>query len=446
MSSAGKDDHYFTNVTIRGNTLYKSAIVDGQCKGVSLVVHGKYKNLTIENNTVKEDLGRVSPYCWGISVDPGYAKEEAFYNVKINNNKLINVGNVAIGCASCEGVMIEGNEIVDEGNVLRAGIKVPVREENTVKSKDITISNNKIVMSHLNANGISIGGEHEAKITNNEIIQPNDSKAECIDRWGANALTSIISNSCKFHSGISIIDLINEHTESNEESVVETPPVNEAPENQVSEVEENQPVDIESAEQQVIENQPVNSDSPEQQIVDNSEVNKETGNASDLSDSDASQQPAPVVVESDNFVITDKSPQDTSATISVKNASEVTTDQQFGETTTFDTVKKSRSTSGGGASSGGGSSKSNKTSSTDIATIDDAISYTTPNSSIDTTTNILSIETEQMDITSGLPKTESESSKYSVKVKDVIEASRQKNDDIDVSQCRAYASGRCLMK
>jgi hypothetical protein len=128
---------------------------------VSLVVHGLFKDLTIDGNTIKEDVGKVTGYCWGISVDPGYPKkEEAFYNVLIQNNTLINVGNVAIGCASCEGVKIIDNAIIDEGNNLKYGISVPVRQEDNVKSKDVVIRNNKIVYANADAFGIRLSGEH----------------------------------------------------------------------------------------------------------------------------------------------------------------------------------------------------------------------------------------------------------------------------------------------
>src|SRR5690606_4641636 len=116
-------------IIIRNNTLYRSAIVDAKCQGVSLVGHGLLEDVLIENNVVKEDAGKVTGGCWGISIEPGYNKvDESFRNIVIRNNKIINVGGNAIGCASCDGVVVEGNEIIDEVKMLTAGIKIPVRE------------------------------------------------------------------------------------------------------------------------------------------------------------------------------------------------------------------------------------------------------------------------------------------------------------------------------
>lgn len=185
-----------TNVLIEGNTLYKSAIVNGECGGVSLVVHGLVDNLTITNNVVKEDVGSVSEFCWGISVDPGYGTEEAFHNLKIIGNQLLNVGNVAIGCASCDGVLIEDNIIIDEASVLKAGIRVPVRKEDSVKSNNVVIKNNSVMLSRTDGVGVSIGGENIFKVSANEIRQVENSTKQCIERKGANTDTDVSSNTC----------------------------------------------------------------------------------------------------------------------------------------------------------------------------------------------------------------------------------------------------------
>lgn len=415
MSSGGQEDYEFTNVTIRGNTLYKSAIVDGQCKGVSLVVHGKYRNLTIENNLVKEDLGKVSPYCWGISVDPGYAKEEAFYNVKIINNKLINVGNVAIGCASCDGVLIDSNEIIDAGNVLKYGIKVPVRLEDSVKSKNVLIKNNKIIYANRDSYGISVGGEFAAKVDMNEVTRPKESFTNCFLIFSVNAKLDLSTNTCKFHNGIAINDDKDESISSPvEEQIVET-------ENSSSTEDFSNSEESNQAVVEIIE------ELPEVEVIAKPSIIEQS--------TDTDVLPNEFVVEIDN----------SNSTSSVTTGSEININEQPDEFFTPNSVKKSRAGSG---ASGGGSAKNKKTSTTisDLTETDDIISYDPPQvSGIDNAT-IMSLESENIDITSGLPKTEPESSKYSVKVKDVMEASRNENQVLDVTQCRAYAAGKCLMK
>ncbi len=196
-------------ITIKGNTLYKSAVVDGKCYGVSLVVHGLIDDLTIEGNTIKEDAGTVNDRCWGISVDPGYGSiDEAFHNVVIKNNTLINMGNVAIGCASCDGVIIQDNFIIDEGGILTHGISVPVRKEDTVKSKNVTISGNTTILSNANGSGISINGEHKFEVKLNTISQPAGAKSSCILKKGANSSTNTANNTCKNHTSLPSIDQV----------------------------------------------------------------------------------------------------------------------------------------------------------------------------------------------------------------------------------------------
>lgn len=194
------------NVIIRGNTLYKNAIVNGECTSTSLVVHGLVDDLTIENNIVKEDVGAASAYCWGISVDPGYKTEEAFHSIRITGNQLLNVGNVAIGCASCKDLVITKNIIVDDASVLRAGIKVPVRAEDKVKSSNVKVTENTVMLSHTKGVGVSIGGSSPFHVSGNQITQAENSSEACIERKEANSDTDVSGNICTTEAGVSLID------------------------------------------------------------------------------------------------------------------------------------------------------------------------------------------------------------------------------------------------
>lgn len=429
-------------MTIRNNTLYRSAIVDGKCQGVSLVGHGLLEDVLIENNIIKEDVGKVTGGCWGISIDPGYSKyDEAFRNIVIRNNKIINVGGNGIGCASCEGVTIEGNEIIDEANMLTAGIHVPVREENTLKSKNIVVRNNNIILSHQNAAGIIVGGENPSQVLGNVIKLPTNTRSDCISLIGLASLRiDISSNSCNTHNGVSIIDSINDEVPNQDDEQLAETPIEQVPE----EVEQGVP-ENEQVVDQPITQEPVIVDNSSEQEGSNQEV-VDTENTEAISEP---QLPSTDVAQTDGNITTDISQQ--SPTVSNGSAgggSVSLNDSTAADSSLLNT--KPRKAAAGGGSSGGGSSKAKTSSSSsttiDTATSDDVITYSSTEEAITETSSLMSIETEQMDIINGLSKTEPESSKYSVKVKDVIEASRSESEVIDVTQCRAYAAGRCLMK
>jgi len=115
-----------TGIRIIGNELYRSAIDgDGDCAATSLVAHGNLTDLLIEDNVVREGVGRAKNVCWGISVDAGYATPERFEDVRIRGNKVINVGSVAIGISACVGCLIENNVVIHEQAFGVTAIAVP---------------------------------------------------------------------------------------------------------------------------------------------------------------------------------------------------------------------------------------------------------------------------------------------------------------------------------
>ncbi|MBV1889342.1 MAG: right-handed parallel beta-helix repeat-containing protein [Proteobacteria bacterium] len=204
---SGNETYVTDGLTIRGNTLYQSTLIDGKCQGVSLVGHGVMKNVLIENNMIKEDEGAATGHCWGIAIDTGYSKEESFYGLTIRNNTVLNVGGLAIGCNSCVDATIEGNTIIDPAGTLHDAIRVPNREEDTVKSKNVKISNNKIYLNEGKDSGIVIGGENVFSVAGNELNMPENATGQCIKRYGANSNTDISSNKCLTYTDLSFIDL-----------------------------------------------------------------------------------------------------------------------------------------------------------------------------------------------------------------------------------------------
>jgi hypothetical protein len=390
-------------VTIRNNTLYKSTHIDGKCQGVSLVVHGKFEDLVIENNTVKEDLGKVTGYCWGISVDPGYAKEEAFYNVTIRKNTLINVGNVAIGCASCDGVSIDDNTIIDEGNVLTYGISVPAKAEDSVKSKNVVIRNNRIVYDNPNGYGVAVGGEQLSKILSNQVYQPHASTVECFRRTAANSNTDISTNECNTHNGLNLMNLM-----TNQQSIVA---------DDLLEEEHAQDIDESDIQQEVID-------------TGNDGIKSET-----VTDLIQSQQSNPL-----------------------RNSSTTTraskTNSSNGETTTKTTSPNRSSVSSSSAGSSSSRSTSSRTSSADSSEIKGDSELTNRNSNQSTNPSLSTItESEALDISNDrvpeLPKATEQTNRSSIKsvtVNEVIKAQQDNVEDIDPTTCRAYSRGVCLMR
>ena len=199
-------EHGNNNIKVVNNRLYKSAIVDGKCDGVSLVVHGIISNLTIENNIIEEDKNKSTGNCWGIAIDPGNQLDESFTDVKIKGNTLINMGNVGIHCASCVRANIEENLIIDEGSTLRFGIAIPMKREDSIKSSDIVIRNNKISLNHTDGAGLWLKGENTFSAVNNTITINKNTNSRCFLLAEANQYIKTDSNICNFHSSVSILD------------------------------------------------------------------------------------------------------------------------------------------------------------------------------------------------------------------------------------------------
>jgi hypothetical protein len=154
------------------NVLINSAMVEGQCQGVSLVVHGVHRDLTIEHNIIQEDSGAAGGGCYGIAVDAGYGTPEVFRNVIIRRNFIVNVGFVGIGVSSCRNCLIENNLIIQNQHGGGTGIAAPDRsfsEEDTA-ADSITVRNNTVCFGAIvsSATGIQISdqGSHHWCVNN----------------------------------------------------------------------------------------------------------------------------------------------------------------------------------------------------------------------------------------------------------------------------------------
>lgn len=171
------------------NDLYQSTFIDGECKGVSLVVHGRVTNLLIEGNNVHEDVGKAGAGCWGIAVDTGYAGEqESFENVTIRGNTVSNVGNVSIGLNGCKNCVIENNVVIQEqpvGEGTLIAVADRSRDDNDGAMTDVTVRNNTLFANTTaNITGISLGTEGTGHVSvNNALLSQGSGKFTCF-RYG----------------------------------------------------------------------------------------------------------------------------------------------------------------------------------------------------------------------------------------------------------------------
>lgn len=197
-----------SNITIKGNDIYRSALdANNKCTSVPLVVHGTINNLIIENNTIREDIGKANGSCWGIAIDPGYAKAEAFNDVIIRNNRIINVGNIGIGIAACDNCIIENNIILQQQTAFKfTAIKAPDRSRasDDLAQDKVTIRNNSIYISS-KGTGIVLGTEGtQHVVVSNAIHYTGNESFTCFDLGLAtSSYTSIDNNTCYFPSAAS---------------------------------------------------------------------------------------------------------------------------------------------------------------------------------------------------------------------------------------------------
>ena len=196
-----------TDIRVSGNELYRAAIVDGRCAGVSLVAHGTISNLVIENNLVWEDVGGASPGCWGISVDPAYFEAERFENIQIRGNTVINVGNLGIGVGSCIGCLIENNVVINEQEFEYGvtAIRVPVRTPGPgdAATTEATVRNNSIYVTNAGT-GIQVDSEGSGHTIVSNAIRYTGTNRDwsCLEAdLPASSYVVIDYNVCGFSSG-----------------------------------------------------------------------------------------------------------------------------------------------------------------------------------------------------------------------------------------------------
>lgn len=388
---SGSLDAPSNGITIRNNTLYKSSFTDGKCRAVSLVGHGIINRLTIDGNIIKEDAGAVDGNCWGIQIDPGYGKsEESFVGLTITNNKILNVGNTGIACASCENVLIKNNDIIDEGNVLTTGISVPAGKEAALKSKNVIISNNRIALNGNWGIGITMGGVNQFSASGNKIsVAESGLNSRCFNLFGGNTDTDVTNNHCMTHTSMSLINFSDTDTnddvtahETNE--VIEPIFENESEETSVDDGSSLKPISTGVRGAKIQTTNSVEPESEQPSELDVRSSSSTAGGTSSTSASSGSSSTSSRIDESDSLSNPKSSSVNRASTYSPEGGS--------------NTIEKDNSES---------------------------------------------LNSENFTLNQSAP---SESSIRSVTLGDVIDASKEDSNDIEPSTCRAYARERCIMR
>jgi hypothetical protein len=162
-----------SDVVIRGNRLFRSTMVGGECRGVSLVIHGYNPRLLVENNTVVEELGAAGGGCWGIQINAVNARPETFAGSIVRGNKVIDAGNAAIVVANCPDCVIENNVVVHRQAFSVRGILIAdgVLAPDDAATTNVTVRNNSIYTTASESLGITLGEEGVShSIVSNAIV------------------------------------------------------------------------------------------------------------------------------------------------------------------------------------------------------------------------------------------------------------------------------------
>lgn len=168
------------NGTVRKNRLWGNSVQnsDGRCTSVQFVVHGEVDGLDIDGNEFDEALPAHA--CYAIAVDPGYATQEYFRNVKIRNNKIFNAGGIGIGLTACNGCEVYNNVLVkyigdgigisSPSNALQLGAKLSTTTNYPDKggTPKVDIYNNTVYF-HASTNNNSTGIQYNPSDINGGV-------------------------------------------------------------------------------------------------------------------------------------------------------------------------------------------------------------------------------------------------------------------------------------
>jgi hypothetical protein len=111
------------NAVVRNTVFVRNSVVNGQCTGGNLTVHGQWDGLVIENNTVLQDAAVGT--CYGLVVNGGYSSQEWFRKLVVRGNRIVNVGGCGICLTSAPQAVVESNVVINDQATYQVGVLIP---------------------------------------------------------------------------------------------------------------------------------------------------------------------------------------------------------------------------------------------------------------------------------------------------------------------------------
>ncbi|WP_295640463.1 right-handed parallel beta-helix repeat-containing protein [uncultured Methylibium sp.] len=130
------------NVRITNNRFIRNSVVNGQCTGGNVTVHGVVNGMTIENNLVEQDASAMT--CYGMAITSGYDSVETFRNTVVRGNTIVNLGLCSICVNSAPGIVIENNRSINTRATYHVGVVEPANGEQDVASTGAVVRNNTL--------------------------------------------------------------------------------------------------------------------------------------------------------------------------------------------------------------------------------------------------------------------------------------------------------------
>jgi parallel beta-helix repeat protein len=136
-----------SNNILRNNRFIRNAVVNGVCSGGNVTVHGLVDGLTIEGNLIEQSAATGG--CYGFSITPGHNYAEAFRNVVVRGNTVVNVGGCAVCAGSAPGIVVEGNKLINTQATYQVGVLIPAirPEADDAVDTGAVVRNNTICQS-----------------------------------------------------------------------------------------------------------------------------------------------------------------------------------------------------------------------------------------------------------------------------------------------------------
>lgn len=202
-------------VVLRANEIKRTGNLSGaRCATKVVVATGRHKGLLIEGNEIIET--DPSTACWAVSLegvlDSGDGVE-GFPNAVIRGNRLVNVGGVGIGVASCQNCNIENNLILrtsELGSTAVAedfsAVRVAGHGTSDLTSQAVWVRSNSIYLHAGTAasKGIAFNAGVQLGMSSNFIhLGGSTANTQCIDTTGITTaeLVSIDYNLCYRNGG-----------------------------------------------------------------------------------------------------------------------------------------------------------------------------------------------------------------------------------------------------